>query len=253
MKKQKTLQTSQIIVPRTTQRRSKGGYIEYDTFDASKRVQGLETISRNIQWYRMWWVYLRLGLELEQKRMKIDEKVIRMSRRFYKLWDLDEILDSSFDEWWFSHRHLFQEEQIEVTQNVSQISCLPDYLYMKIPKGRNKSSLLRELDLILDNKLSGDKKILFPFSKTITPYIRLHIEYNCLVMAFNGVSRKEIMNWVNPRYKNITGVVQQKNEKNDDGTVGFKIEEPYNSELSITRIFRRGKDRIKRMSKGIFP
>ena len=161
--KQKTLQTSQIIVPRTTQRTSKSGYVEYDTFDASKRVQGLETISRNIQWYRMWWVYLRLGLELEQKRMKIDEKVIRMSRRFYKLWDLDEILDSSFDEWWFSHRHLFQEEQIEVTQNVSQISCLPDYLYMKIPKGRNKSSLLRELDLILDNKLSGDKKILFPF------------------------------------------------------------------------------------------
>ncbi len=69
----------------------------------------------------------------------------------------------------------------------------------------------------------------------------------------NKVIPNEIMNWVNPRYKNITGVVQQKNEKNDDGTVGFKIEEPYNSELSITRIFRRGKDRIKRMSKGIFP
>ena len=61
------------------------------------------------------------------------------------------------------------------------------------------------------------------------------------------------MNWVNPRYRNIRGVVQQKYEKNDDGTVGFKIEEPLNYEQSVTRIIRRGKDRIKRMSKGIFP
>ena len=88
---------------------------------------------------------------------------------------------------------------------VSQ-NCLPDYLYLKIPKGRNKSSLLRELNVILKNNISDEKEILFPFSKTITPYIRLHIEYNCLVMAFNGVSRKDIMNWVNPRYKNIIGV-----------------------------------------------
>ena len=132
-------------------------------------------------------------------------------------------------------------------------NCLPDYLYLKIPKGRNKSSLLRELNVILKNNISDEKEILFPFSKTITPYIRLHIEYNCLVMAFNGVSRKDIMNWVNPRYKNIMGVVQQKYAIEDDGTTGLRIEEPLNYEQSVTRIFRRGKDRIKRMSKGIFP
>ena len=252
MSKQKTLETSQIITPRGSLGTSKSSYIEYDTFDASKRVQGLETISRNIQWYRMWWVYLRLGLELEQKRMKVDGKVIRIYRRVYKLWSIDEILNSTFDSWWESHRHLFQEEQIQTLHDVSQ-NCLPDYLYLKIPKGRNKSSLLRELNVILKNNISDEKEILFPFSKTITPYIRLHIEYNCLVMAFNGVSRKDIMNWVNPRYKNIMGVVQQKYAIEDDGTIGLRIEEPLNYEQSVTRIFRRGKDRIKRMSKGIFP
>jgi len=250
--KEKRLETSQIIVPRPSQRTSKRGYVEYSMFDASKRVRGLETITRNIQWYRMWWTYLRLGLELEQKRMKIDGKVIRIYRRVYKLWSIDEILNSSFDEWWIKHRHLFQEEQIETLPNGTQ-NCLPDYLYLKIPKKRNKSELLRELDLILKNNVKDEKEILFPFSNSAIPYIRLHIEYNCLVMAFNGHSRKEIINWVNPKYKNITGVVQQKYAIEDDGTTGLKIEEPFNYEQSVTRVIRKGKDRIKRMSKGIFP
>ena len=106
------------------------------------------------------------------------------------------------------------------------------------------------MNVILKNNISDEKEILFPFSKTITPYIRLHIEYNCLVMAFNGVSRKDIMNWVNPRYKNISGVVQ---EKYVDGNKLERIEKPLNYERSVTRILRKGKDRIKRMSKGIFP
>ena len=117
-----------------------------------------------------------------------------------------------------THRHLFQEEQIESLQDVTQNS-LQDYLYLKIPKRRNKSKLLRELDVILQDNLKGEKEILFPFSRSAIPYVRLHIEYNCLVMAFNGVSRKDIMNWVNPRYKNIMGVVQQKYAIEDDGTL----------------------------------
>jgi len=107
---------------------------------------------------------------------------------------------------------------------------------------------LREIDLILKNNIKGEKEILFPFSKSAIPYIRLHIEYNCLVMAFNGHSRKEIMKWVNLKYKNITGVVQEKYESD-----GLQIEEPFNYEQSVTRVLRKGKDRIKRMSKGIFP
>ena len=247
--KQKILETSQIIVPRPSQKTSKKGYVEYSMFDSSKRILGLETISRNIQWYRMWWTYLRLSLEIEQKRIKIDGKLIRVSRRFYKLWSIDEILNSSFDSWWVTHRHLFQEEQIESLQDVTQNS-LQDYLYLKIPKRRNKSELIRELDLILQDNLKGEKEILFPFSRSAIPYIRLHIEYNCLVMAFNGETRNHIKDWINPRYKNISGVVQ---EKYVDGNKLERIEKPLNYERSVTRILRKGKDRIKRMSKGIFP
>ncbi|MBT4435698.1 hypothetical protein HOD02_05235 [bacterium] len=250
--KQKRLETSQIIVPRPSQRTSKKGYVEYSMFDVTKRIQGLETISRNIQWYRMWWTYLRLSLEIEQKRIKIDGKLIRVSRRFYKMWSIDEILNSSFDSWWESHRHLFQEEQIESLQDVTQNS-LQNYLYLKIPKKRNKSELLRELDLLLQDNLKGEKEILFPFSRSAIPYVRLHIEYNCLVMAFNGETRNHIKDWVNPRYKNISGVVQEKYVEDDDGNKLERIEEPLNYDRSVTRILRKGKDRIKRMSKGIFP
>lgn len=43
--REKRLETSQIIVPRPSQRTSKSGYVEYSMFDASKRIRGLETIS----------------------------------------------------------------------------------------------------------------------------------------------------------------------------------------------------------------
>ena len=55
---------------------------------------------------------------------------------------------------------------------------------------------------------------------------------------------------INTRYKNISGVVQ---EKYVDGNKLERIEEPLNYDRSVTRILRKGKDRIKRMSKGIFP
>ena len=151
-----------------------------------------------------------------------------------------------------THRHLFQEEQIESLQDVTQNS-LQDYLYLKIPKRRNKSKLLRELDVILQDNLKGEKEILFPFSRSAIPYVRLHIEYNCLVMAFNGETRNHIKDWVNPRYRSIKGVVQERYEETDDGTTGLRIEDPMNYEQSVTRVIRKGKDRIKRMSKGIFP
>ncbi len=56
------------------------------------------------------------------------------------------------------------------------------------------------------------------------------------------------MKCVNPKYKNNTGVVQEKYESD-----GLQIEEPFNYEQSVTRVLRKGKGKIKRMSKGIFP
>ena len=92
---------------------SKRTFADYSYFDSLGQIKDGETISRNIQWYRMWWIYLRLALELEQKKIKINDKLVKVSRKFYKLWNIDSIFSSSFDNWWNDHRHLFILEPIE--------------------------------------------------------------------------------------------------------------------------------------------
>ena len=42
-------------------------------------------------------------------------------------------------------------------------------------------------------------------------------------------------------------------EERYDEVYGIRIEKPFNYEQSVTRVIRKGKDRIKRVTKGIFP
>jgi len=223
---------------------SKRGFIDYSYFDASSRIKDGETISRNIQWYRMWYLYLRLALELEQEKIKIQDKLVKVSRKFYKQWDLNLILKTPFDKWWKDHRELFILEKIEEVKSVSDDK---NYIYLKIPKSRNKIALLNEIDSILDKRTEKVER--FPFTKENIPYVRLHISFNVLVMRVNRVSLDDIVDWVNKQtYKSIPGVVQRK--KDDDGEW---IEDVFSSHQAVTRVRRKSENIIFNVSKGIFP
>ena len=240
------LTVSKIITPRTSKRTSKRTFADYSYFDPTGRVKDGETISRNIQWYRMWYLYLRLALELEQERIRINGKLVKVSRRFYKSWDLDSILSLPFDRWWKDHRNLFILDQIEEVKSGSQDK---NYIYLKIPKSRNKIDLLNEIDSILDKRTEKVER--FPFTKENIPYIRLHIYYNVLVMRINGgMSLEDILVWINDQiYKSIPGVVQRKKEK---GTSDY-IEDVFSSHQAVTRVRRKAENIILNVCKGIFP
>ena len=96
-----------IITPRGSDKTSKGGYTDYSYFDSSKRTKGGETIARNIQWYRMWYTFLKLALELEQKKIPVNNKLLKVNKTAYKQWNLNTILTTPFDKLWIEHRHLF--------------------------------------------------------------------------------------------------------------------------------------------------
>ena len=101
------LTINKVITPSASGKTSKGGFIDYSHFDKYARKQGGETIERNIQWYRMWFTYLKLALELEQKKIPVNNKLLRVNKTAYKQWDLNTILTTTFDKWWKLHRHLF--------------------------------------------------------------------------------------------------------------------------------------------------
>jgi hypothetical protein len=248
---------NKIITPRGSVGTSKknkhgvGGSIDYSYFDPSKRTKGGETIGRNIQWYRMWWMYLRLALECEEKNILINGEKIKMNRRYYRQWNLDSILTNSFDSWWKENKRLFVHPQIK-TLSASSVPD-DDHIVLMIPKTRDKTDLLRELDGVLEGKTKS--VIQFPFSKSKATYLRSHMQYNIFVKATNGESRGQIREWVNEKYKPMSvpgilggGLLQTK--YNDQGE---KIENILENENSVSNSVRYAKNRIVSTSRGVFP
>ena len=221
------LTINKVITPHASGRTSKGGYIDYSHFDKYTKKQGGETIERNIQWYRMWFTFLKLALELEQKRMAINGKLLKVNRATYKQWDLNTILTASFDGWWKQHRHLFVLEQVRIITGIEETA---GYVYLKIPTNRNERELLSEIGDALKGRFSGDEAK-YPFSIRGIPYLSLHIQYNCLVMNINGKTGTKILEWVNEKYGR----------------------EVFGYEQSVSRVLVKGRKRLEDVCGLIFP
>ena len=236
---------NKIITPRGSVGTSKGSSIDYSYFDASKRTKGGETIGRNIQWYRMWWMYLRLALECEEKNILIDGQKVKMDRRYYRRWNLDSILINSFDSWWKENKTLFVHPQIK-TLSASSVPD-DDHIVLMIPKTRDKTDLLRELTGVLEGKTKSVAQ--FPFSSSKATYLRCHMQYNIFIKAINGESRKEIMNWVNEKYEPLKEHMLQTKYDEQGNLVNVII----SAENGVTNNIRYAKKRIISSSRGIFP
>ena len=221
------LTINKVITPSASGKTSKGGFIDYSHFDKYARKQGGETIERNIQWYRMWFTYLKLALELEQKKIPVNNKLLRVNKTAYKQWDLNTILTTTFDKWWKLHRHLFVLEQVKI---VKEIHDKKDYLYLQIPTNRNEQELFREIQEQLKGKLTGDVAK-FPFSNSGIPYLSLHYQYNSLVMNINGKTGTQILEWVNDKYgKELLGYEQ-----------------------SVSRVLVKGRKTLEKVCTLVFP
>ena len=236
---------NKIITPRGSMKTSKGGYTDYSYFDSSKRTKGGETIGRNIQWYRMWWTYLRLALECEQKGVLIDGEKVKMDRRYYRQWNLNYILENSFDSWWKENKRLFVHPPVK-TLSASSVTD-DDHLVLMIPKTRDKTDLLKELDELLEGKTKS--VVRFPFSDSKATYLRCHMQYNIFVKAINGQTREVIRQWVNETYRPMSPYMLQNKLDNE----GNRIEEIISAENGVTNNIRYAKKRIVSTSRGVFP
>ena len=221
------LTINKIITPKQSGKTSTGKFIDYSHFDKYSKKQGGETIERNIQWYRMWYTFLKLALELEQKKIPVNNKILKVNKTAYKQWNLNTILTTSFDKWWLEHRHLFVLEQVQI---VKKIDDTKDYLYLKIPTNRNEQELFREIQEQLKGKLTGDVAK-FPFSNSGIPYLSLHYQYNSLVMNINGKTGTQILEWVNDKYgKELLGYEQ-----------------------SVSRVLVKGRKTLEKVCTLVFP
>lgn len=196
------------------------------------RVFKGDVLGRSIQIYRMWFFFLRLGLDCEDNDVDIIDHVnkknipIRVNKKFYKDWDLDRIKTDKFDDWWKDHKHLFIESKTEM---VNDIIDDDNFIHVRIDKRSKKSDVIRDLKEILEPNKDFTSKYQV---KQQHKYIPTHMKYNVFVWKQMGKTRLEIMELLQ-KYK-------------------FYFTQIPQDESSIRRVLRNSEKLIIETSKGKF-
>ena len=185
----------------------------------SKVIDG-EVLEKTIHSYRMWFLFLKLGLELEKQRtvLVMKESVrlgngtrtkrvthnIRVNRSKYYDWDLNSVLTSSFDDWWKDHRHLFVDQVSKVMKSTDRISSDPDHITIQFDRRRRMNDALNDLRMMnrIHNYFERQSRDKYSINGRIRPITILN-RYNCLVLKLKDeLTNEEILthedNYIRP-------------------------------------------------------
>ena len=177
-------------------------------------------LEKTIHSYRMWFLFLKLGLELEgqgtelvmkesvrlgngTKTKRVTHK-IKVNKNKYKDWDLDQILESNFDDWWKDHRHLFVDQVSQVMKTSDTISKDPDHITIQFDKRRRMTDILNDLRMMnkIHNYFERQSRDKYSINGRIRPITLLN-RYNCLVLKLEDeLTNEEILthenNYIRP-------------------------------------------------------
>jgi hypothetical protein len=209
------------------------------------------TLKKNIRYCRMFYLYLRLVLECEQRNLTISkkDKPFKLNRSKFKDFNLDELFSYKqyqFDPFMREYKHLFTLQPIKLIKSYEDLD--DDSFLVSIPRKSSMSAVKREIENLLSEKLVGESAK-FVFSDRITPYATLHYEYNSLVLALNQNTRNQIMNVCNEKYKNVRDFQKKKANSEEYETENVI----YSFESAVSRTLRYGRERMYRLCDGVFP
>ena len=184
---------------------------------SSKVVTG-EVLQKTIHSYRMWFLFLKLALELEKQGTTLIMKnsvkkkgyesptkrleyKVKVNRKKYEEWDLDQVLTTTFNDWFFGsdqnegHRHLFVEDVSKVLSPADKVSDDPDKVTIEIDTRRRFTDIVSDLRRMnneqeLFKRKSRDK---FPITGRVR-YLTLLNKYNCLILKLEDeLTNQEII------------------------------------------------------------
>ena len=196
---------------------------EYRFLDEG-RIKNNQVLEKTIHAYRMYFLFLKLGLELEeqnatlilkqdrytivnryrpsQKRVKIADRVtkkVKVKRSKYMGWDLDEVLTKSFDEWWKTHSHLFSEELCKVLEENDTISTDRKHITVQIDTTLKLTDILKVVTSIIKDRRKSNKNEILTKKKTFSITGNIHKDallskYNALLLRLeDNLSNQEIL------------------------------------------------------------
>ena len=184
-----TLIYSKPLTPRTGSKR------------VSNRIFKGDALGRSIQMYRMWFLFVRLGLDCEDNQIPIIDYVnnkkikVKVNKRFYRKWDLDRVRQDKFDDWWRDKKHLFIETEPTL---VTDIEDDDNYVYIKVDKRLKKEDVMRGVRKLIKPSKSFTSEFVIQVQHK---YISTHMKYNIFVWNKLGKTRKEIIQLLKTSYK----------------------------------------------------
>ena len=155
-------------------------------------------MDKPIHLYRMWWHLVRLVIDCEHNKIKFGAKgehKVKLNKRFYKDWDMQNYLDSSFDNWMQDKIHLFAEEQATIVKEGEQSN---NHLYIKFNKRQRKEDVIRQArKLMKDGKWKTGAKYSV---KKQHKYIYLHQQYNAFILRQDNMAGNDVADWIQKEY-----------------------------------------------------
>ncbi|MBC8443010.1 MAG: hypothetical protein H8D80_02335 [Proteobacteria bacterium] len=164
--------------------------------------------------YFLWFLSLKLLLEMEELKLglqkpKTDKKFIigkdiKIDKKFYKKWDLDDVLNQPFHKWWKTHRELFETPSTVDIDNLNGWSPKPHFRYLRVDTRNNYTNIKREVLEGIDDLVGQKVDKVSQFPVTGKPrYDNEIITYNLLIRKLNGEDNESIFEIEKGRFKNI--------------------------------------------------
>ena len=163
-----------------------------------KERQRKETTESSERTYFLWFLSLKLLLEMEELKLglqkpKTDKKFIigkdiKIDKKFYKKWDLEEVLNLTFYKWWKTHRELFETPSTVDIDNLNGWTPKPHFRFLRVDTRNNYTNIKKEvLEGLDDLKKRGniEKKSQYPVYGQ-PRYDNEIVNYNILVRKLNG-------------------------------------------------------------------
>ena len=173
--------------------------------------------------YFLWFLFLKLLLEMEEKNLcfKVGKsrkeflvgKDVKIDKDFYRDWDLDEVLTYPFWKWWRSHKNLFEKPSIVVSNSTKGWKSESHFRFMRIDTRTDYRTIQRDVQREL-NDLKGKKSDIFKYKVFGEPqYDNEILRYNVMVRILNEEEDVDILQGEKKRMEKI--------EKTWKGGVGF--------------------------------
>ena len=161
-------------------------------------------LQTRISKFRHWFSFLKLALEMQEQEAvliyKKKEHKIKVNKSMYVGWDLDKVLTSKFDDWFFkqNHRTLFLSDITRVLKTKDKVSSAKNKITIEFDANRRITDVIKDIRRLgqeenVFNNDSDDINEEFVINGRVIDSV-LQNRFNALLLKLEGkLSNEEII------------------------------------------------------------